>query len=142
MSFSRRGEGDALSAIGRLLVEETTLDRASPREKGAMARRLAATKTLERTCWQFFFVLPRPARVAERVGTGMAQLNGKVLILAETALSVELTVKTVAVIAMEMVDVAIKMVVKPQFSDIRIMRYRGLMLVERRGSLQKTRVDW
>ena len=76
----------------------------------------------------------RPARVAERVGTEMAQLDRKVLISAETALRVELTVKMVAVIA--------KMVVKPQFSDIRIMRYRGLTLVERRGSLQKTRVDW
>ena len=87
---SRGGEDDSLSVKGRLLVEETTLDRASPREKGAMSRRLAAVKTLERTCWQFFFVLPRPARVAERVGTEMAQLDGKVLISAETALRVEL----------------------------------------------------
>ena len=96
---SRGGEDDSLSVKGRLLVEETTLDGASPREKGAMARRLAAAKMLERTCWQFFFVLPRPARVAERVGTEMAQLDGKVLISAETALRVELTVKMVALSA-------------------------------------------
>ena len=66
-------------------------------------------------------MLSRPALVAERAGTEMAQLDGKVLISAETALDVEL----VAVIATEMVDVALKMVVisaeivvKPQFSDI------------------------
>ena len=53
-------------------------------------------------------MLPRPAREAERVGTDMAQLDGKVLISAETALSVELTVKTVVV--------SMKMVVNPQFT--------------------------
>ena len=114
---SRGGEDNSLSVKGRLLVEETTLERVSPREKGAMARRLAAVKTLERTCWQFFFVLPRPARVAERVGTEMAQLDGKVLILVKTALRVELTVKIVVILA-EMVDVVLKMVVKPQYSLI------------------------
>ena len=106
-------------------MEETTLDRASPREKGAMARRLAAAKTLERTCWQFFFVLPRPARVAERVGTEMAQLDGKVLISAETALRVELTVK--------MVVISAEMVVNPRFSDIRIMHSGGLTRVKEGG---------
>ena len=43
-------------------------------------------------------MLSRPALVAERAGTEMAQLDGKTLILAETALDVEL----VAVIATEM----------------------------------------
>ena len=82
---------------------------------------VSLVKTVERTSWGFFFVLSRPALVAERAGTEMAQLDGKVLISAETALDVEL----VAVIATEMVDVALKMVVisaeivvKPQFSDI------------------------
>ena len=82
-------------------------------------------KTLERTCWQFFFVLPHPARVAERVGTEMAQLDGKVLILAETAFRVELAVK--------MVVISAEMVVNPRFSDIRIMRCRGLTLVKEGG---------
>ena len=53
---------------------------------------------------------PRLARVAERVGTEMAQLDGKTLILAETALSVELTIK--------MVVLAMKMVVLPLSSLI------------------------
>ena len=68
---------------------------------------------------------PRPARVAERVGTETAQLDGKALISAETALSVELTVKTVVV--------SMKMVVNPRFSDIRIMRCRGVTLVKEGG---------
>ena len=48
----------------------------------------------------------------------------------------------VELLAVKTVVISLEMVVIPQFSDIRIMRYRGLTLVEIRGSLQKTRVDW
>ena len=78
---SRGGEDDSLSVKGRLLVEETTLDGASPREKGVMARRLAAAKTLE-----WWSSRGKDAGKNQSV-TMAAQLEGKALISAETASS-------------------------------------------------------
>ena len=96
MGPSREGQDDTL---GRLLAEETTVDGASLRREedhGASSRGgedagrggPLVEKTLDGTSWWFFYVLPRPAREAERFGTAAAQLDGKVLISAEMALSV------------------------------------------------------
>ena len=92
-------------------------------------------------------MLSRPALVAERAGTEMAQLDGKTLISAEMALDVEL----VAVIATGMRkdgasrggdgtsrgedggDLDEDGAVNPRFSDIRIMRYRGVTMVKEGG---------
>ena len=79
-------------------------------------------------------MLQRPAREAERDGTVVAQLDGKVLISAEMALSVELAGEDGGARDEDGgerdEDGGVSRV-----TDIRIMRYRG----ERRGAIARSR---
>ena len=82
--------------VARLIVEETTFDRASYREEedeSASSREgedAARRKDAGKNRLRFFVVLPRPARCGTVIGTMAAQLEGKALIFGGNGLSVEL----------------------------------------------------